>query len=278
VCGLVVYLFRRLSPRWLLVLGFVSLAVSSALWIFFGWSMQHWPEEVLAEFTRDWQPPAEMVEKELAAYRGGWADQMVYRVPGALAFEMVLVIWGGWRAGGLMLIGMALHKLGVFAAKRSKVFYEFLLGAGVLVGIPIVLYGVYRNVSAGWDVRYSFFFGWQYNYWGSVLVSLAWVGLVLLICRAGIWRWLTRPLAAVGQTALSNYLMQTILCTTVFYGHGFGLYGRVERVGQIGIVAAVWIVQLVVSPLWLRHFRFGPAEWLLRSLTYRRIQPFRRTG
>jgi uncharacterized protein len=76
--------------------------------------------------------------------------------------------------------------------------------------------------------------------------------------------------------AFTNYLVQTVICTTIFYGHGFGLFGSVERTGQILIVLAVWALQLWYSPLWLRHFRFGPAEWLWRSLTYGRPQPMRR--
>jgi uncharacterized protein len=76
--------------------------------------------------------------------------------------------------------------------------------------------------------------------------------------------------------AFTNYIMQTIICTAIFYGHGFGYYGQVERSGQIAIVAAVWVFQLIASPIWLRHFFFGPLEWLWRSLTYWQRQPFRR--
>jgi uncharacterized protein len=75
--------------------------------------------------------------------------------------------------------------------------------------------------------------------------------------------------------AFTNYLLQTLICTTIFYGHGFGLYARVERTGQILIVFAVWVVVVIFSGLWLRSFRFGPFEWLWRSLTYRKRQPFR---
>jgi uncharacterized protein len=277
VCGLVVYLFRKLRPGWLVTLGLVSIAVSSAIWFFFGWSMQFWPPEALSDFGNDWRPSAEMIENELAAFRGGWLGQMPYRVPEALMFQtFVFAIWTGWRAGGLMLIGMAFHRLGVFSALRSRAVYLTMIGAGIVVGLPIVLYGGYRHFAAGWDERYSFFFGWQFNYWGSLFVSLGWVGLIMLACRAQTWRRLARPLAATGQMAFTNYIMQSVLCTTLFYGHGFGLYGRVERLGQIGIVVAIWILQLVVSPVWLKHFRFGPLEWLWRSLTYLRMQPFRR--
>ena len=119
--------------------------------------------------------------------------------------------------------------------------------------------------------------GMQFNYWPSIAVSLGYVGLVMLACRTAALRPFTRPFAAVGQTALTNYLLQTVLCTTIFYGHGLGWFGSVDRVGQVGVVAAVWALQLVASPLWLRRFRFGPAEWAWRSLTYGERQPLRRT-
>jgi len=84
-------------------------------------------------------------------------------------------------------------------------------------------------------------------------------------------------LAATGRMALTNYLVQTILCTSIFYGHGLGVFGEVERIGQLGIVVGIWALQLFWSPLWLKHFRFGPFEWIWRSLTYRRPQPLRRS-
>ena len=84
------------------------------------------------------------------------------------------------------------------------------------------------------------------------------------------------PLAAVGRLALTNYLLQSLIGTFVFYGHGLGLYGRLERTEQIGVVVTVWALQLIASPLWLRVFRFGPLEWIWRSLTYGKLQPFLR--
>ncbi len=73
--------------------------------------------------------------------------------------------------------------------------------------------------------------------------------------------------------ALSNYLFDSIVCTTLFYGYGFGLFGHINRTGLAAIVLTFWIIQLLVSPIWLEYFRYGPAEWLWRSLTYWRIQP-----
>ncbi len=107
-------------------------------------------------------------------------------------------------------------------------------------------------------------------------MASGWVGIVMLVCKSGVTPTLTRALAATGQMAFTNYLLQTVICTTIFYGHGFGLFGKVERLEQILIVLTVWVVLLVLSPVWLRYFRFGPAEWLWRCLTYLKAQPMRR--
>jgi uncharacterized protein len=97
----------------------------------------------------------------------------------------------------------------------------------------------------------------------------------MIICRAGALRWLTSRLAAIGQTALSNYILQSLVCTFVFTGYGLGLYGRLDRYQLYYVVAGCWAVSLVVSPVWLRHYWFGPLEWCWRSLTYWEKQPMR---
>ena len=279
VCGMFVYSLRRLSPGPLLVAGTAIVGVASAVYFVGGASMPYWPEEAVTSFTtQEWQPAQPVIDAEVAAYRGGWLEQLPVRSGTALAFEtVVLLLWGGWRAGGLMLIGMALFKLGVFSAQRSRRFYGALIAAALLLAIPLEAYGVVLDFRYGW-APWSFFQGEQFNYWPSVAVSLGYVGLVMLACRTASLRRATRPFAAVGQMALTNYLLQTVICTTIFYGHGLGLFGSVDRLGQFGVVMAVWIVQLIVSPLWLRRFRFGPAEWVWRSLAYGVRQPLRRAS
>jgi uncharacterized protein len=271
VCGLAVFWLRRRSPGTLLLLGTGMLAIGSAI------SLAVWQSpEARAYVRQEGQPSQEDREKEVAAYRGSWRQQCDYRWP--LAGLLETVDFGKflfWRAGGLMLLGMALFRLRVLDASRPPGFYKALVAAGVLVGLPVIAWGLYLDEASGWDPAYITLAGSQFNYWGSLLVALAWVGLVMLACQRPRLRPALGPLAAVGRTALSNYLLQTLLCTTLFYGHGLGWFGHVERVGQMLIVAAVWAVQLVVSPLWLRAFRFGPAEWLWRSLTYGAWQPLR---
>jgi uncharacterized protein len=175
-----------------------------------------------------------------------------------------------------MLIGMALMKWQVFSAARMPRTYVILALIGFVLGLPIVIAGVVFNTTTGWQVEYSFFAGAQFNYWGSLLVALGWLGLVMLLCRQQWLPALRSRLAAVGRMALSAYLLQSILGTLVFYGHGLGLFGQVPRVGQLALVVVIWIVLLIACPLWLQHFRFGPAEWLWRTLTYMKPPPMRK--
>lgn len=169
-----------------------------------------------------------------------------------------------------------LFKWGLLTAERSNRFYATLMGVGFAVGLPAVTLGVIRNFKADWALEYSMFLGWQFNYWGSLFIALGYICAVMLICKQLTKsRWIGL-FAGVGRTALTNYLMQTFVCTTIFYGHGLGLFGEVQRTQQVLVVIAVWALQLLGTSIWLRYFRFGPTEWLWRSLTYWKRQPIQK--
>ncbi len=274
ICGMVVYWVCGWKARWLIPLGVLLLMVGSSLSLLTGWSMSYWDEAQLSEMMKDWKPSPEQIENELAIYRGSWLTQLPQRSMTAFFMETFLLgFWGFWRAGGLMLIGMGLYKTGVFNAQRTRRFYQIGMVIGAACGLAIILWGVQRLEAKNWSLEYSFFIGNQFNYWGSLLLSFAYVCLVMLVCRDGLCTRLQKLLAAVGQMALTNYLLQTIVCTTLFYGHGLGWFGYLNRVELIGIVVVIWAFQLAVSPIWLRRFRFGPFEWFWRTLTYWKLQP-----
>jgi uncharacterized protein len=292
LCGFVLYLFRRLRPGTQIALGLLLFLTAVPLNTGIGLLLRYLQNVTGPENNQG--PPAlqearrqieeaflesRNVDKEIDRHRSGYTSQFGKRAEDNLAVQTIgFVLWSGPRAGGLMLLGMALMQLGVFAATRSYRFYALLAVAGYGLGFPIVGFGVHDNITHNFDQVHQFIVGGQFNYLGSLLVALGHVGLVMLICKAGLLRGLTARLAAVGRMALSNYLMQTIICTTLFEGWGLGFFGRLDRFALLGVVASIWLVQLAVSPLWLRHFRFGPMEWLWRSLTYWRIYPMRMVG
>lgn len=274
MCGLIVWLFRKFSPLLLISIGCVLIPVASGIMVASGMSMPYWDERALGGLGQAWSPSAEVLQREIDAYRGSWLDQMPNRVKGAAMFQtFMFAIWSLWRVTGLMCIGMAMFKLGVFQVRRSSAFYLAMIAFGLGIGLPLAAYGVQWNDERNWAMESSFFLGSQFNYWASLFVSLGYVGLVMLVCKSIAMLRMLQPLAAVGRMALTNYLMQSIICTLIFYGHGLGYFGGIERTGQLMVVFGVWIAQLILSPIWLRFFEFGPFEWLWRSLTYWRLQP-----
>ncbi|SFH37066.1 uncharacterized protein SAMN04488066_10292 [Halorubrum aquaticum] len=265
-CGLALVFAYEWEPRALAGLATVFLLVTPLLEVFAGLTVGG---EAIAG---QWAPAESVLRAEVETYRSGWIEQLDHRVP--TAFErQTLGFLGGtfWRVGGTVLLGMALYKWGVLTGERSSAFYRRLVGLG-LVGVAVVLAGVWYIEANDWGAGAALFWR-QFNYVGSLLVAGGYVGAVTLYVR---WRPngpATRAFAAVGRTAFTNYLLQTVVATTVFYGHGLGLFGSVSRIEALGMVVAFWAIQVVLSVLWLRRYRFGPVEWLWRTLTYGERQP-----
>jgi uncharacterized protein len=115
-----------------------------------------------------------------------------------------------------------------------------------------------------------------WNYVGAVLASVGYAAAIIVAIKMDALGGLRRALAAVGRTAFSNYLFHSVVTALLFVGWGLGLAGRFDYAQQLWFLPAIWAFQLVVSPIWLRQYRFGPAEWVWRSLTYGERQPMRR--
>jgi uncharacterized protein len=98
----------------------------------------------------------------------------------------------------------------------------------------------------------------------------------MLLYKSGWFKWFFSLMRPVGQMAFTNYLAQSLLCGIFFYGIGFGMFGKLHRHEIYYVVGVVWIIQIIWSHLWLRYFNFGPLEWLWRSLTYWKKQPWRK--
>jgi len=277
LCGLFIFLFRNVRPGRLVIAAMIFLVIGSSLSCLSGWGSRYWPEEMVTEMERGFYPPPEEIAEEIEHMRGGFSSQMKVRVPNAAYMHAtVFPFYMVWRGAGAMLLGMALFKWGVLSALAKRKTYLTFIILGLLVGIPLTGIGIIRRIAIDWDPLPSFFILGQYNFWGSFLTALGWIGLIMLMCQSGALPALRRCLAAAGRMALTNYLMQTVLCSLIFYGYGLALFGSVPRIGQAGILVAIWALQLWWSPLWLDRFRFGPLEWLWRSLSYRKRQPFRR--
>ena len=279
LCGFLLYGLRDWEPRRLLWTGGCAVGVVLLVMGLAHWSIPYWPAAERAAVAEQWAPSAVAIEAEIEAMRGGWGAQMSIRA--YYAFLVETVAFPGyllWRAGGLMLVGMALYRLGVLSASRSASFYRRMAAWGLGLGLPVVAAGVWYNVTSGFAWEQSKLGGSLFNYVGSVGVSLGYVACVMLLVRSGRLGGVQVRLGAVGRMALTNYIAQSVVCSLIFYGHGLGLFERVGGVGCVAIVVAIWSAQLAWSPWWLARFRFGPLEWLWRTLSYGTRQPTRVGG
>jgi len=180
----------------------------------------------------------------------------------------------GWRCLSMFLLGMFLVRIGVF---RSPHRSAGLSADFVKVGLPLGVGVQTLGFLASWMYPGSsdaMIFHTTCLYVGSVGLTLAYLGIIATLCLRTNWLERMTPLAAVGRMALTNYLGHSIICGLIFYSHGLGLFGQVNHLTALLIAMGIFVVQWVASPIWLRHFRFGPVEWLWRTLTYGKRQPF----
>ncbi len=265
----VVFFFRDHAAKALMTIAVVLLSIPSLIEILAALSNDS------AKFASALQPAEEVLRAEVETYRSGWLAQMDHRVPTSFSRQTEgFVGYTFWRVCGAMLLGMALFKWGVLTNDRSSQFYRRLLVVGTASGLAIILMGVVYIEANDWAVG-SILLWQQFNYWGSLLLAGGYIGGIMLFSRSWPTGFVTRGFAAVGRTAFSNYILQTVLATSTFYGHGLGLFGHVTRVEALGIVVLIWLIQIPLSMVWLRYFRYGPLEWLWRLLTYRNVPPLR---
>jgi uncharacterized protein len=274
LCGMLLIWWVRRWPAWGLAAAAAALlAVGAILGVSYG---QLWKVARASE-SEIWMPTSEQSNDQLAALHGSYLEVVAARAPSAFdAQTFYFLAFFFWRCGGMMLLGMALWKSGFLDGRRGARVYAITAATCLPLGLALAAYGSARLEA----IRYAMperTLEDLWNYTGAVLASIGYAATLILIVRSGALTGLRRALAAVGQMALTNYLLDSVIGAIVFLGWGFGLAGRADYAEQLLFVAFVWTLQLTASPLWLRWFRFGPVEWLWRSLTYGEPQPIRRT-
>ncbi len=276
ICGFLMFIFRNRKSSAQVRAGVIFLVIGSVISLVIGYTVPLWePGEYEATRTDMWMPTSEAISEEIDYYTSSWERQMFIRAPQAFGMQTkVFVFESFWRISGCMLIGMALYKRRVFKLKQSSKYYMKMVGYGFGLGLPLVVIGTLLDFNYDWDFQLSFFYFSQFNYWGSVLMALGYIGIIMLLCKSSTRSFLAQRMADVGRMALSNYLIQSIICSFIFYGHGLALFGDLDRSAQAVFVLAIWAFQIFFSAVWLNFFKYGPFEWLWRSLTYGKAQPF----
>ncbi|KFC09208.1 hypothetical protein GTGU_01147 [Trabulsiella guamensis ATCC 49490] len=217
--------------------------------------------------NRSWVPDAAHLQYEQYWKLKGGAEAVSNRA-GMLADSLLaLGAQYGWQLAGMMLMGGALMRSGWLKGQFSLRHYRRVGALLIIIGLLINLPAVVAQWWLNWDYRWSAFLLQAPRELGAPLQTIGYAALVY-----GFWPQLchSRLVAAVvcvGRMALSNYLLQTLICTTLFYHLDF--FMKFNRLQLLGFILPVWIINLAFSVLWLRYFRQGPVEWLWRQLTAR---------
>ncbi|MGL6267457.1 MAG: DUF418 domain-containing protein [Chitinophagaceae bacterium] len=187
---------------------------------------------------------------------------------------------GVWEFAAIILLGMYLFKLGFFHGRFSNGQYLMMAVTGILTGL---LCGWYRLHFLNISIQdYTAFVKTKTIPHNLVLpfenafMVFGIAAKIMWVIQKGMFRRITSVFADVGKLALTNYLMQSLILSVFFYGYGMGYYGRVGQFKLYFLVAEICLTQLVFSVFWCRYFYVGPAEWLLRSLMYKKKIPFSR--
>ncbi len=275
--GMVAVFMRRWSPRKLVIVAIVLLALQQGVLALIGAGITMLPpEEIAAIAEESWLASGSHALAEIAAYQGGFSEQLAMRFVQSLGMQLFGIATEQFLyLLGVMALGMAAFKSGLMTGEWSSRAYARLAVTGLVLGLPIVGLGLVMNANAGWEMTFSLYFGRMPNTLAAPLLAFAYMALVILAARR-FGPAMQAVFAPVGRMAFSNYLAQSVICTLIFYGHGLGLFMEVGRVGQIAIVLAIWVAMPIWSRAWRARFRFGPAEWLWRSLVYRKTQPMLR--
>ena len=277
LCGIIVIWWaRRWSARALATAAIIFLSVGAAGLVIQGLTWNMMPEADRAQQLAMMSPTPEQAREQLAVMTGGYWGIVAHRAPFVLMAETIFfLMFFLWRCGGMMLLGMALYKGGFLEGRWSTRAYAQVALVCLPLGLLLSAVGVSQLERVGFAMpERSYVDVW--NYIGAVFTSVGYAATLLLLLQRDALAALRRRLAAVGQMALSNYLFHSVATAIIFLGWGFGFAGRLDYAEQLLVVVAIWIVQLVLAPLWLTYFRFGPAEWVWRSLTYWQRQPLRR--
>lgn len=296
ITGLFVVAFRKLSVRSLLIIGAAGLLFNMALNARDAMNAldarvaaapalaaeragkplsaaQTEAKEAWEEVSSHFVAKPEKIAETNAAMRGGYLTAW----PAVAGQNSFIQSWFMYRyffdIFAMMVIGMALLKAGVLTLEApARISWAMLVG-GYAVGLPINILETNLIVANGFSA--TAFAQAQVTYdLGRLAMATGHLGALLLFCRSGALGWFRVGMAAVGRMALTNYLMHSVIALVLFVW--LAQFGRFARHELYYIVFAIWVAQFLLSPIWLKHFRFGPVEWVWRALTYGKVPEFRR--
>ena len=285
--GLILFFFRNLSVRWLILWGIALLLVQTTVVAGGAWHIQQLAQAMMAShpdpaIIAEYQgfqdafgrPSGPELAQTMGLFLGSWDGLVQQRliVQGLEPFTGLKFFLAETLA--YMLFGMAALKSGFFRGEWAVARYRKWALIGFAIAIPAYAIIAWLLIRADFTVPAVFTFSLAATTPFRPFMIVAIAALIILLTRKG--GWLTLRIAAAGRAAFTNYLGTSLVMTTLFYGYGLGWYGHLSRVQLWLPVIGAWILMLLWSKPWLDRFNYGPFEWLWRSLARARFQPMRK--
>ena len=283
--GFVMTWFKKSSDKTILIWAIVFILLPVVLiaglvgLIRFAMLIPEAADEIAAAFEMQDEILDQMTEKALIVYStGSFAEIFRIRLQ-EYAFILNNLLFMIPAIVSLFLVGIYLGRKKIFqdidhGVKVMRKIFFWCLPAGLLLSLGYAYY-----MHAG----YFQITNWEYVvilagvFIGGPAMTFVYLYLIMLLYQKGFFRRITGFISKAGRMAFTNYLTQSIICTTIFYSYGLGLYGKVNIWQGFLLAIAIYIIQVTWSHYWLKHYNFGPFEWLWRSMTYRKWQPMKRT-
>ncbi|MFN3229550.1 MAG: DUF418 domain-containing protein [Asticcacaulis sp.] len=280
ILGLLAMTLRGLGPRSLLILGAILHLSVSAYSLSEGFDIAQLPPEEQADIARDMEDSTPESRNERFQAQTGSLSEVIqqniddwisaygnYTHPLDAIYDVQLL--------GFMLFGMGLFKSGFLTGQSSGQIYRIVALSGFLALLPIGWQSA-QMIQQGFPLPQAYTTGIAANMALGPVVSLGYMATIVLLLRTGLR---LSPLQAVGRMAFTNYLTQSLIMTSVFWGgKGLGLLNQWDRPTVTLFVVTVWALQLAWSPLWLSRYQMGPFEWVWRCLTEGRRLPLRKAA
>jgi len=296
--GFLVYSFRRLAPKTLVIIALVLFSIGS----FWNYMEYRGKVEMLQKVEqaniskaggkeldkdqkgalKEWEEIQENRSQESINFfnesmRKGYFDVVAFNAPEVFKWKTYGPYrYDVWDVLSMMLLGIALFKWNILSGEKPTRFYLLMILSGYAVGLTVNYLETTHILTNNFS--YISFYETNTTYdLGRVCVSIGHIGMIMLFCKLNVLGWLKYAISCVGKMALTNYLTHSFICMIIFTGVGFGLFGKLQRYELLYVVFSIWILQLIISPIWLRYFHFGPVEWLWRRLSYLQKPAFRKT-
>jgi uncharacterized protein len=286
LCGWLLLPFRKCQPKTILIWALVCLFIP-ALLIILLWALlaglSSVPEMAAAiqkgvdEHYGTYEEQQEAVARIIHVFASGSYAEMFRERFGNVIYMWIVTVFYAPGFLGLFLLGLYAGKRRIFRDIEGNVrLFRHVLIWGMVLGLPLSF--LHAVCMASTELSDSYFL-WLLSYGlagiGGPAQGLAYAAGLTLLVRNHREKQGLRVIGAPGKMALSNYLLQSLVCTTIFYSYGFGLFGAVGPVTRLGLTVLIFVAQLALSAWWLHHFQFGPMEWVWRTLTYGQRQPMR---